>query len=244
MSFAARSFTALAVVLVLWAAVVGCGIPLGPAIQGSGIAQTESRQVGVFTEIEVGNAIELDVTIGPEPDLVVTADDNVLPFVKTEVSGERLRVYLNASANTNVTIKVSSTVPELRTLSADGAARTTVTGAEGERFELELSGASRCEFTGEVELMEVNISGASHASLVGAAKELILDGSGASHLKAAEFKADKVLAEVNGASTVDVYASEAIKAEATGASTVRFAGQPSQIEEQTSGAATIGPREK
>ena len=79
----------------------GCDIASGPSLRGSGVAKTETRAVGDFSEIEVANAIRLDATVGPATSLVLTTDDNILPHVKTVVSGERLRIYVDGRTPRN-----------------------------------------------------------------------------------------------------------------------------------------------
>ena len=99
----------------------GCNITIGPSLRGSGVAKTESREVAQFSEIEVGSAIQLDVTVGEPTSLVVTADDNVLPSVRTEVVGDRLKIYLDTSLSTNIGVQVKASTPELKSLVGSGA---------------------------------------------------------------------------------------------------------------------------
>jgi hypothetical protein len=218
----------------------GCDIAIAPSLRGSGIAKTETRSVGEFTEVEVGNAIELAVTVGPEQnDLVVTADDNLLPHVQTIVTGNRLKIYLDTSCSTNVGVEVTATAAALRSLVGSGASTTTISGITGERFDLELSGASGCELTGDTDLLDVTLSGASHSKIAGSAKQLTVECSGASRLDASELTAEIVSADVSGASTADVSATSELTAEASGASTLRYAGQPAKLDKRTSGASTV-----
>jgi hypothetical protein len=217
----------------------GCDVSFGPTLRGSGIMNTESRAVDSFSEIEVGSAIELEVTIGPAADLVVTADDNILPYLKTEVSRDRLNIYLDASSTSGIQVKVSATVPELKALVASGATRTTLIGVAGEHFQLDLSGASTCQLTSDADVMDVKLSGASHGTLTGSAKELTLECSGASRVTATEFQAEKVAVELSGASTARVHATNELSAEASGASTLRYAGEPAKLEKEISGASTV-----
>ena len=78
----------------------------GPQLVGSNNAETEAREVEGFAEISVGGAIKLDVTIGPAISISVTADDNILPHVKTEVSGDRLKIYVDESYSSKLGVKV------------------------------------------------------------------------------------------------------------------------------------------
>jgi hypothetical protein len=217
----------------------GCDIKFGPALRGSGVAKSETRDVGHFSEIEVGNAIRLDATTGAANALEVTTDDNLLPHVKTIVTGERLRIYVDGSWSTDLGIRVKATAPVLRALAASGAATTTLSGMAVDRFQLDLSGASSCQLTGDAELLEVTLSGASRATIAGEAKQLKAECSGASQLDAMELSAEKASVELSGASTGHVNVSEELAAEASGASTLRYAGEPPSLDKRSSGASTI-----
>src|SRR3954470_7777254 len=119
----------------------GCmvAMPGGPAVTGSGVAKTETRTVTDFTEVEVGNAIHLDLTVGASPGVEVTADDNLLPHVITEVTAGRLKVSTDASTTTKIGITVKATTPTLKAVEGSGASTATVTGVQADRFRLGLS---------------------------------------------------------------------------------------------------------
>jgi hypothetical protein len=217
----------------------GCNITIGPSLRGSGVAKTETREVAPFSEIEVGSAIQLDVTVGDPTGLVVTADDNVLPLVRTEVTGERLKIYLDTPVSTNINVQFRAGTPELKALVGSGASQVNVTGITGEKFEIELHGASKGEFGSEAEVMDVTLSGASQAVLAGVGRQLNLECFGASRMNAASFMADRVTAVVSGASFAQVNAKEEFTVEASGASHVRCAGNPAKLKKQVSGASTV-----
>jgi hypothetical protein len=220
-------------------ALAGCDAVFSPAIPGSGISKEEARPVASFSEIEVANAIELDATIGPAADLLITTDDNILPHVRTEVEGDRLRIYLDGSYSTDLGVKVKVIAPELRALLGSGASTTKLSGVAGDQFELDLSGASRCQLAGDAEVLKVDLSGASQCTIEGRAKEVRIDCSGASQLDATGLTAETVVADLSGASTAHVKATAELIADASGASTLHYAGQPAKLEKNTSGASTI-----
>jgi hypothetical protein len=220
---------------------VGCDSTFSPSIRGSDVAKTETRAVSPFSEIDVGGGIQLDVTIGPTSSLAVTADDNILPHLKTDVAGDRLTIYVDASYSTNLGVVVQATAPTLRALQGSGASKTMLTGLSGEQFHLDLSGASTCQLTGDADLIDAKLSGASHGAIAGTAKQVSIDCSGASHLDAAGLTAEKIIAEVSGASTAHVHATKELEVTASGASTLRYAGHPAKLDEQTSGASTVAP---
>ena len=78
------------------------------------------RDVEEFKEISAGGSTRVDVTVGPEMSIQVTADDNILPHVRTDVSKERLKIYVDESYSSNVGVDVKITVPELRWIRGSG----------------------------------------------------------------------------------------------------------------------------
>lgn len=219
-------------------AIAGCKFNLGFALQGSGVSKTDSRDVEPFTAIEVSNAIQVDVVVGPEKNLTVTTDDNILPHVTTTVSDGRLRIGVDEACSSRIGIKVAASTPELQALHGSGASTATVSKVKTDHFQLELSGASRGELVVEAETLEARLSGASQATLTGGSHELKIDCSGASQCNAADFSAKTVAAHLSGASNAKVKASEKLAIEASGASTVRYSGHPADIATKLSGAST------
>ena len=90
-------------------------------------------------------------------------------------------------------------------------------------------------------MIDVKLSGASHSTFAGASKQLAIECSGASHINAARLTAKTVTADLSGASTAHVNATEELEAEASGASTLRYVGQPAKLDKEISGASTVAP---
>jgi hypothetical protein len=210
----------------------------GPQLAGSGSAATEMREVEEFAEVSVSSAIKLDVTIGPAVSISMTADDNILPHVKTEVISDRLKIYVDESYSSKLGVKVQLTAPALRGLRASGAAKTRVTGASGERFRLGLSGASGCKWQGEVDALAFKADGGSRAIFSGTAGRLEMNCSGATKVDARDLQVKTAKAQLSGASTARVNVSDELNVEASGASSLRYSGQPT-VKQRVSGASTV-----
>lgn len=246
---------------VLFLALCLTGMIWQPQLEGSGVADSEMRAVPDFTSVQVSGGIQLDLIVGPATALEVSADDNILPHVVTEVCGGRLSVFVDSSFSSSVGIKVRAMTPQVKAVEASGASTATLTGINGKQFRLALSGASTCALTGNADRMDLRLSGAStctmtgngdnvHLKLSGAsnctlngnAEHLAVECSGASRLLAAGLTAQTVKTSVSGASRVEVMALKDLNARASGASTVRYAGTPAALYQRASGASTIAPK--
>jgi hypothetical protein len=213
-----KTISVTVILLIVLAA--GCKIGNIGGIKGSGNVKTESRNASGFKEIKAENAVELEITVQKDFSLTVEADDNLLDQVKTEVSGSTLKISTNNSINSKNKIKIKISLPELTDLDVSGASTANISGVKTDSLELDASGASRIKVDGEVKSLDATASGAS--------------GIDAENLKTENAKAD-----ASGASHVTVSPTGELDAEASGASTVTYTGEPKNIKQNASGASTI-----
>jgi len=190
------------------------------SVKGSGVAKTETREVGAFTEFDVSAAMNVELTVGPATKLEITADDNLLPHLKSEVSDGKLKLYFDTSNSSKIGVKVKASTPSLKAYHGSGATTAKIEGLKADAFNLHLSGASNC-------------------TIDGTADKLVVECAGASNVKAAKLVAKSAKVNVSGASSVDVNASDELNADASGASSIRYSGNPASLKKGTSGASSI-----
>lgn len=207
-----RSRIALAVVALLSLA----------CTRGSGVSGSETRTVEAFTAIDVHNAITVTVDVGRDLHVEVTGDDNVVPKVRTQVEDQTLHIDLPGSVSTELPLTVKIETPSLVELDLAGASIAAVRGLSGDRFDVEVSGASTADLTGQVDTLEADLSGAST-------------------LRAATLSAKSANVESSGASTAEVHVTENLDADASGASKIRYHGQPGNVHVEDSGASKVEP---
>lgn len=206
-------FVAFACLLVACRSITG--------VQGSGTAKTETRSVSGFKEVKARGAINLDIRVGPEYSLSIEADDNLLEHIQTHVSGDALVIESgNEPINPKTKINVKVTMPELVDLEISGASTGKVAGVKTDKLGLEISGASKLTIDGEV-------------------RELNAQASGASGINAENLKTGNADVDSSGASSVTVNATGDLKANASGASSVTYVGDPKSVKQNSSGASSV-----
>lgn len=137
-------------------------------------------------------------------------------------------------------IKLKQVAAEQLTLEAKGASDVEIEGVSGSLLSIDVTGASDVE----IEQVAVNqvvaeASGASDMTIEGTAKSVTLDVSGASDIEAHRLVAQEVAVEASGASEATVHATDQLTATASGASSVRYKGEPKQFSEHSRGFSTI-----
>ena len=192
----------------------------GKKIKGSGNLETEKRDVSGFKSIDVGGVFKVEVVAQQDFDVEVEADDNLLPLIKTEVSGGTLKIEKEKrfSTKNHITIRISA--PEIESISHSGASQVSLSNVENEK-------------------LMIDSSGASNITVSGTTKRLVLDISGASGVDAFGLSAEKVTVDGSGASNARVKVSEQLSVDLSGASRVKYKGSPSKISKDTSGASGI-----
>jgi len=189
-------------------------------VQGSGTSKSETRSVSGFTKIDAGGAINVEVAVEKDFSVVVEADDNLLTNIKTEVSGDTLKVYSEDRISPKTRINVKISMPAIEGLDLSGASSGNVAGVNANSLELKASGASKIKIDG-------------------IAKELNADASGASTIDAESLAVENADVEASGASKAVVAATNDLKVDASGASKISYVGEPKSIKQNSSGASSV-----
>lgn len=202
--------------------------------------QDEIRDCAPFHSIDISGNIELIVKQDSTRKVVVTAPKEYLSKITTRVEAGVLRIYSDGIFF-NRKIKVFVSTDSIRSLVASGACRVeTESPLVLPELSLRLSGAGQADMDVNVAgLFAVELNGASKAELDGTCRTIKLDASGASKLDADNLMAQRADIRVSGASHADVYATESIDAEASGASHVNCKGNPKIVKKSDSGGSSI-----
>jgi hypothetical protein len=190
--------TALAAILAL----VACH-----DVRGSGTPKTETRDVATFTEVDVSSGIDLELKVGPAGPVSVTADDNLLPNVGTDVDHGRLRVAMKGTSSTTTRVHVVASAPAITAAHASSGSSVAIAGLAGDAVVLEASSGATLKANG-------------------AAKSLTVSASSGATVDAAGVVAVAVTTNASAGATVTVDATEDVKGVASAGASVVVRGGP------------------
>ena len=185
--------------------------------------KTETRTITGFKKIEAGGAINLGISAQNEYGVEIQADDNLLADIKTEVSGETLKIYSEdkISPKTKIIIKIS--MPAIEGLDVSGASSGNISNVVADSLDLQASGASKIKIDGQV-------------------KNLRADANGASSIDAENLRTENAKVEASGASKAMIVAINDLNVSASGASKITYTGEPKNIKQNSSGASSVTKR--
>ena len=217
------------------------GLPSFTALVGSGNPVTQTFNFTDFDSLEIGSAFQAEITASDSYFVEVTVDDNLVPHLRVEQKGKTVKIGLDPNtAATNSDMRVRITMPALTRLDASGATRANVTGFKsGDNMRMNISGASAVRGDMETGDLTADVSGASTLGITGSGDALRATVSGASTADLSGFSVTDADVDASGASRINVNASGTLNAKASGASGVRYTGNPKLGRIDESGAGTV-----
>jgi hypothetical protein len=201
-------------------ALAGCHLP---GVHGNGHIKTEERPIGAFADVDAGGVFDIEWQNG-SPALRITTDENLLPYIETNVSGDTLHLRMREHVWPTHGVKVAISSPTRAGAKIRGAVKLIAKQLSGPTFALESKGASEVSLDGNIERLLVDMTGAS---------QLAADGL---QTKTAEIS-------TTGAGDADITVSETLKVVITGAGKVTYSGNPATIQKNITGAGSIRPKE-
>ena len=193
--------------LLLVSLAVGCSRGLLNQVRGSGNRHREERKVGAFTSIVTDGAFDITVVSQKQPALEIEGDDNVLPLIGTDVSGNVLHIKNRSGYSVSQPIKVKISVPNLEAVTSNGAGRIRIAELKNDRFELDVNGAPALEASGETKFLKIK-------------------ANGAGNIDTHRLRALRADVNSNGVTQIALYAREQLDVVVSGPSNVTYEGDP------------------
>lgn len=194
-------------------------------VRGSGDLEEDTRTFESFSALEISGAYEVNVIIGDEYKVHISAEDNLIPLIKTKVKGSTLSIYSKKNLRPREDIVITVTTKELEAVESSGASEITATGIDCSRFSVSLSGAGGISLSGKTDVLDISMSGAGNID----SKNLI---------------ANDVYISDSGVGDATVYAANILKAEVSGVGNIEYEGNPSKVSSNVSGVGSISKAKK
>jgi hypothetical protein len=189
-------------------------------IRGNGRVKQETRTIAEFDRLEAGGAFTIKVRVGSVPSLSISAEENLLSYIRTSVKGNRLIIDTKKNISPRKEILITITTPDLNSVDVSGANNVSIAEISTSDFDVSLSGAGHVYLEGKVDKLQAELSGAGN-------------------IEAKELKAKDVRVSVSGAASADVYATENLDASVSGVGSIDYFGDPKNTNTHVSGVGSI-----
>jgi hypothetical protein len=222
---------------------VACLASCTNCIEGTGSAVEEKRAILEFTEIELLCSADVSIhqNLVPEaPYLIVYAQENLLPLIKTTLKGDKLVVDLEGCVNSTEQILIEVYSNSISKISNDGSGNIYSIGTvkfESLAVNLDGSGSIELDLSGDELELELNGSGGIEVSGEATSGNFSLDGSGS--IKAIDLAMNSGDVECNGSGSISLYVKETLDVQLNGSGDVKYKGNPQNIEQHNNGSGSI-----
>ncbi len=258
-------FTRVGVVCgMLFAMVLGTGCQL-VRVEGNGVEGSVTKEIGVVREIEVsgGSFNTVDVYVCDCSKVVVTGDDNLLPYVNADQDGESLYIDTDEWLAPDLPLVMEIYTPYVDDIHVSGSSNLRVIDLTGGSLHVSTSGSSDVKLRGklddlvvetsgssDIDIVELDAgalhlfaSGSSDMELVGEVDVLEIETSGSSDIRAAELVAYEASVTTTGSSDVDVCVTERLDVSVSGSGDVNYYCGTKHVSKSVSGSGDVRRRD-
>jgi hypothetical protein len=226
------------------------GSPPGDRIVGSGTVIAETRSVSGFDGVTLMSAGRIVLTQGTEESLTIEADDNLMAFLKTEVSGGSLRISAerdgeayNLDPTGEVVFRIN--VIDLKDLQVFGAGDIEMSSLRTGRLDVTVMGSADVQIGDlSADELRVEVPGFANIDIAGRAPTQELRWFGAGSYDGGDLQSQTADIAVLGSATIKVWAIETLDVSITGAGTIEYYGTPTLSQNVTGVGAIRGLGDK
>lgn len=228
-------------ILLLLLIIISAVLTACQTVSGSGNVISEEREVASFSGISLDSFGDLILTQAEEQSVLIEAEDNVLPYITTQVRNGVLEIGTqdNVSIHTNKSARYIISTPNIEDLIITGSGTISAESINGDNLSLEIDGSGEI-FLGAVDANQVNshIAGSGDIKIEGTTttQKITIDGSG--NYKAFNLTAEATVVNITGSGEVEVWTTELLSVEIDGSGDVRYQGRP-KIDESIAGSGTL-----
>jgi len=228
-------------VLILVIAVVSLILTGCQVVSGSGNVVIEERQVVGFDGVALSGMGELTVIQADKTSVVIEAEDNILPFIETEVHQGVLHIGIKdgVAIRNSKPLKYTVTTPSISLLDVSGAGSISSEQIEADKLAIDVSGSG--------EIMLADITAVSLAVVISGNGEVLAQGevddqsitiSGSGNYAAPNLVSNNAEVNVSGAGDALVWATDTLSVDISGSGKVAYQGEP-QVNHSISGAGAV-----
>ena len=233
-------FTKLVVITILTFFISSCDFDFG-GIKGNGNQKTEQRKITEsFDKLEVSRGLEVIVTQGKTSKVEITADDNLLEYIKTTTNNQTLEITTSKSIRSQNAIVIHVTLPNLQEVSSSsGSTITTQNVVTGTNLIAKASSGSELNLNLEIENVQAQSSSRSSIKLRGKALSVTYKASSGSEINAYHLITNEATAQASSGSSIDAYASQFLDAKVSSGASINYQGKPKRIKKLKSSGGSV-----
>jgi hypothetical protein len=216
----------------------------GAGVRGSGNVTSESRDVSDFDEVVLEGIGNLTIQQTGSETLTIEAEDNIIPYLKTEVEGDRLVIGVedNTTINSSEPINYRLTVKDLNALTLSGSGNIATTAISTDELALTVSGSGNIGAPDtSTDELQVELSGSGSVRAAGKTDSQDIDIPGSGSYDAEDLESRETEIDLGGSGRATVNVSDELDVRISGSGSVEYSGDPT-VSQDISGSGNVRQR--
>ncbi|WP_028978377.1 head GIN domain-containing protein [Sporocytophaga myxococcoides] len=201
----------------------------GRCKKGSGDIASIERSLPQFNGVEINGSFDVHIKKDSVQKVVITADDNILPIIDTEVENGILEIEIDDDECLRKSSKVDVyiSIPSLRKVRLNGSGNVNGDGQfTGDEMDVSINGSGNISLNFNGENLKSKIDGSGNITLSGISYNSSHEINGSGRINAKNTESQKVNAKINGSGSISVNAIQTLKVNISGSGAVGYIGNP------------------
>ncbi|WP_428329245.1 head GIN domain-containing protein [Mucilaginibacter sp.] len=209
-------------------------------VQGSGNQATETRKVADFKRLEVSDSFKVIIKQDSSSTLSITADDNLIKYIRTSVSGDKLRIYIRQNTCNSGEMIVHVPIRMLEEVRAGDASEIEADGKITVKdMYFKLSDAAKVTMALTANHIITHNSDATELNLKGQATSHDIKISDGSKINAADMVTSDVTIQASDAAYGEVNVLNSLNVLASDGAIIKYHGNAPNVNTKKSDAASV-----
>jgi hypothetical protein len=214
-------------------------------ITPSDVIITETRPVSGFDAIDFSTIGKIILSQGSTESFTISGSDNLVPLVKTSVSGGTLTIRTDEGIGVTKFnedyLTLTITVKDLTSLDVSGLSDIQMASLSTPNLSVEMSGAGKIQLDQlSTDTLNIDVSGLGDVQIAGEAATVTIDISGAGSVNAPDLMVQNANVSVPGLGSATLWVTDKLTASISGAGSVSYYGNP-QLDTNSSGLGNFKP---
>ena len=223
--------------------IMSCG-KFSPAIfaihEGNGKITAETLHPGEFHSVDLGGEYEVTIVQGPESEVRIETDQNLLQNITTTIKNGGLTISSEGYLRPTKSIFITITSPNYSAVDIEGSsdvkASTPITSDD---LSLDLEGSGSFNMEVHAQRLKSSIEGSGDIKLTGDTHSHSVEIDGSGDLAAGKLSTDTTKIEVNGSGDATLNVASHLSASIAGSGSVRYTGDVKDVHTNIEGSGSV-----
>ncbi|WP_298778737.1 head GIN domain-containing protein [uncultured Polaribacter sp.] len=211
-------------------------------IKGNGNIVTVKRTTSDYDDVSIGGSFDVKLIKGKEGKITIKGEENIIPYIETEVKGNTLYVKFEKNINVRTTkgLTVTITYTDIDKIALGGSGNLTSNGViKSKNFKVSLGGSGNITLQVDSDEITSSIGGSGNIILSGNTNEFTCSIAGSGSIKAYDLTTDEISANIAGSGSIKTTVNTKIKAKVVGSGSIYYKGNPKYVDSKSVGSGDV-----